>query len=86
MPENIDDTRVEPARGWRPSARHNWGKYQTEVVGFQGSATPLEGRPVAEVRKLAAILVADIVGYSRLAGADEERTLARVRGLRSGFG
>jgi TolB-like protein/class 3 adenylate cyclase len=34
-------------------------------------------------RKLAAILVADIVGYSRLAGADEERTLARVRGLRS---
>ena len=28
-------------------------------------------------RKVAAILVADIVGYSRLAGADEERTLAR---------
>jgi hypothetical protein len=28
-------------------------------------------------RKLAAILVADVVGYSRLAGADEERTLAR---------
>ena len=36
-----------------------------------------------ETRKLAAILVADIVGYSRLAGADEERTLARVRELRS---
>ena len=34
-------------------------------------------------RKLAAILVADVVGYSRLAGADEERTLARLRGLRS---
>jgi adenylate cyclase len=34
-------------------------------------------------RKLAAILVADIVGYSRLAGADEDRTLARLRGLRS---
>src|SRR5271169_1141260 len=34
-------------------------------------------------RKIAAILVADIVGYSRLAGADEERTLARLRGLRS---
>jgi class 3 adenylate cyclase/TolB-like protein len=28
-------------------------------------------------------LVADIVGYSRLAGADEDRTLARLRGLRS---
>jgi class 3 adenylate cyclase len=38
---------------------------------------------MSETRKLAAILVADIVGYSRLAGADEERTLARVRGLRS---
>jgi adenylate cyclase len=28
-------------------------------------------------------LVADVVGYSRLAGADEDRTLARLRGLRS---
>jgi TolB-like protein/class 3 adenylate cyclase len=36
-----------------------------------------------EARKLAAILVADVVGYSRLAGMDEERTLARLRGLRS---
>ncbi len=38
---------------------------------------------MSETRKLAAILVADIVGYSRLAGADEDRTLARLRGLRS---
>jgi adenylate cyclase len=38
---------------------------------------------MSETRKLVAILVADIVGYSRLAGVDEERTLARVRGLRS---
>src|SRR5208282_3062852 len=36
-----------------------------------------------ETRKLAAILVADVVGYSRLARADEERTLARLRGLSS---
>jgi TolB-like protein/class 3 adenylate cyclase len=34
-------------------------------------------------RKIAAILAADIVGYSRLAGADEEGTLARLRALRS---
>jgi adenylate cyclase len=34
-------------------------------------------------RKIAAILVADIVGYSRLVGADEDRTLSRLRGLRS---
>ena len=29
---------------------------------------------MGETRKLAAILVADVVGYSRLAGADEDRT------------
>ncbi|QKK22585.1 adenylate/guanylate cyclase domain-containing protein [Rhizobium hidalgonense] len=34
-------------------------------------------------RKLAAILIADVVGYSRLAGADEDRILARLRTLRS---
>ncbi len=38
---------------------------------------------MAETRKIAAILVADVVGYSRLAGADEEGTLARLRALRS---
>ena len=35
------------------------------------------------MRKIAAILVADVVGYSRLAGVDEDRTLSRLRGLRS---
>ena len=38
---------------------------------------------MSETRKLAAILVSDVVGYSRLAGADEDRTLSRLRGLRS---
>jgi adenylate cyclase len=38
---------------------------------------------MAETGKLAAILAADVVGYSRLAGSDEDRTLARLRGLRS---
>jgi TolB-like protein/class 3 adenylate cyclase len=38
---------------------------------------------MTETRKLAAILAADVVGYSRLAGTDEERTLARLRALRS---
>ena len=36
-----------------------------------------------ESRKLAAILVADVVGFSRMAGTDEDRTLARLRALRS---
>ena len=38
---------------------------------------------MAETRKLAAILAADVVGYSRLTGADEDRTLAQLRALRS---
>ena len=38
---------------------------------------------MSDTRKIAAILVADVVGYSRLAGADEDRTLSRLRGLRS---
>jgi adenylate cyclase len=38
---------------------------------------------MTENRKLAAILAADVAGYSRLAGSDEERTLARLRALRS---
>ena len=38
---------------------------------------------MGETRKPAAILVADVVGYSRLAAVDEDRTLARLRGLRS---
>jgi adenylate cyclase len=38
---------------------------------------------MSESRKLAAILVADVVGYSRLAEVDEDRTLARLRALRS---
>ena len=34
-------------------------------------------------RKLAAILAADVVGYSRLTGADEEGTASRLRALRA---
>ena len=41
------------------------------------------GRAMSETRKIAAILVSDVAGYSRLAGADEDRTLARLRALRS---
>ena len=38
---------------------------------------------MAETRKLVAILAADVVGLSRLASEDEDRTLARLRALRS---
>jgi adenylate cyclase len=58
-----------------------------EAHHAQATATRRSGdlgiSAVSETRKLAAILVADIVGYSRLTGTDEDRTLARLRGLRS---
>ena len=38
---------------------------------------------MSETRKIAAILVAGVVDYSRLAGADGGGTLARLRSLRS---
>src|SRR6476469_8736072 len=38
---------------------------------------------MTETRKIAAIMAADVVGFSKLAGADEDRTLARLRSLRS---
>src|SRR5262245_42563120 len=37
---------------------------------------------MASLRRLAAILAADVVGYSRLIGADEEGTLGRLKALR----
>jgi adenylate cyclase len=38
---------------------------------------------MGETRKIAAILAADVVGFSRLTSVDEDRTLARLRALRS---
>src|SRR5580692_10086108 len=37
---------------------------------------------MAESRKIAAILAADVVGFSRMTSADEDGTLARLRALR----
>ena len=57
------------------------------LIAWQSRAfyDPLQQRgevPVArEQRKLAAILAADVVGYSRLMGRDESGTLARLTTL-----
>jgi class 3 adenylate cyclase len=37
---------------------------------------------MASSRRLAAILAADVTGYSRLMGVDEEGTLERLKALR----
>ena len=44
--------------------------------GLRKAAGMPEG--MSETASLQRILVADVVGYSRLAGADEDRTLARL--------
>jgi adenylate cyclase len=54
-----------------------------EAHRAQATAACFGSSAVSETRKLAAILVADIVGYSRMTGADEEATLTRLRTLRS---
>jgi adenylate cyclase len=72
-----------------------WRRFGAALVGCGGSQRD-DGVPgliraklrrvergMAETRKLAAILAADVVGFSRLAGADEDRILARLRALRS---
>jgi class 3 adenylate cyclase len=56
-----------------------WTSPETGMTGLSAGG----GRAVTETRKLAAILVSDIVGYSRLAGSDEDRILARLRTFRS---
>jgi adenylate cyclase len=40
---------------------------------------------MSQTRRLAAILAADVVGYSRLTGVDEEGTLERLKALRRGL-
>jgi len=62
------------AHGYRHAMRFAFG-----LAGIQCWI----GEGMTETRKIAAILVSDVVGYSRLAGADEDRILARLRALRS---
>ena len=40
---------------------------------------------MSQSRRLAAILAADVAGYSRLMGVDEEGTLERLKALRRDF-
>src|SRR6185437_8797288 len=80
------------ARGSPPSAPHRRRTsnvliharaiHASDARPFMVASPNPEAAPMAETRKIAAILVADVVGYSRLAGADEEGTLARLRALR----
>src|SRR5450631_1819629 len=52
---------------------------------MQGFEIPIRGHPLTGERverRLAAVLAADVAGYSRLMGIDEERTLAQLKTFR----
>ena len=75
------------SREFNPERRRKRRAIVTE--GFAHSArlrdsgVPKDEEKMPEQRKLVAILAADVVGFSRLTAADEDRTLARLRALRS---
>ena len=54
---------------------------ELRVPGSMSEANAMAAAP--SERKLTAVVVADVVGYSRLTAADEEGTIARLRELRS---
>jgi TolB-like protein len=55
---------------------------KASIPGYAEPAMDTAGRNRAE-RRLAAILAADVAGYSRLIGVDEEGTLGRLRSIRA---
>src|SRR3984957_223860 len=74
--------------GWQPYANARERQESTHC-GRSGTgrflcycASRVRGT-MAETRKIAAILAADVVGFSGMTGADEDGTLARLRILRS---
>src|SRR6266446_1317548 len=68
-------------REWQPPRLPlEWAPRADDLFGPRGWETALATERVE--RKLAAILAADIAGYSRLMGADEEGTLARLKAHR----
>ncbi len=68
------------ARNGEMTGNADGGKATTgEEPRFQGREP---GRPQRAERKLTTILAADIAGYGRLMGADEEGTIARIKALR----
>src|SRR6516162_6728878 len=72
-------------------ARHDTGRHTgCQLLAEPGAPRTVSVRPapgggrsaMSQTRRLAAILAADVAGYSRLIGADEGGTLERLRTLR----
>src|SRR5882672_9186595 len=73
---------VYTEREWKPSRLPlEWAPRADDPFGPRGWRAPPWPRNASNA-KLAAILAADVAGYSRLMGADEEGTLARLKAHR----
>jgi adenylate cyclase len=69
-----------------PNKSGDWHPSRLIALRVRESYDPRENGGVSvarEQRRLAAIIAADVVGYSRLMGRDESGTLARLRKNRS---
>src|SRR6516164_598804 len=90
-PSRRGTRRTRPGAGDRPQADHRRLSRVPSLCGARSSRT-LRHRPAPRwpagmsgervERRLAAILAADVAGYSRLMGEDEEGTLAALRAVR----
>ncbi|MBD0272046.1 MAG: winged helix-turn-helix domain-containing protein [Acetobacteraceae bacterium] len=69
---------AEVARGGPPPI----AEARQPAVPCATSPVPLRARSLAKERRLTAILVADVAGYSRFVGLDEAGTLERLQALR----
>src|SRR5689334_13986055 len=67
----------------RDSQRHSLPKPRVSGIVPVGPASRCGRDTMTAIRRLAAILAADVAGYSRLIGADEEGTLDRLKALRA---
>ena len=81
---------MPPSRAQFASPFMLTGSRLDTMLGVVRRAAPIEARAVGEaklggeavLRRLAAMLAADVAGYARLIEADEHGTLARLRNLR----
>ena len=85
FPRRQPDSRVATARPEFVVDRSSTHITNGSHVAHFGLRCRLVGRSslAAETRRLAAILAADIAGYSRLMAADEAGTLARLKSMRA---
>ena len=86
--EGVENDAIDPKQAFASRTRAVGGNavhVRRTVLGLGFVHRDTEVSPVSPERvqrRLAAILAADVVGYSRLTSADEEGTIARLRALR----